>query len=125
MHGPAGGPHSPPSTPPAASTGWRDVDFPAPLRWKQSHNCCRLLGEHAIMSNLLPTVEGPHAWDQLPGEPRAWFVKFVAYLSLGPGRTYQAAYVAWKKLCKKHVDKPNRRGYPPEWNRMAKAVGFI
>lgn len=36
-------------------------------------------------------------WGQLPNEPDSSFVRFMAYLALGPGRSIRRAYRAWAR----------------------------
>jgi len=55
-----------------------------------------------------PTTRRP--WDQLPGEPRTAYLRFRAYLNLGPGRSFP-------ELAKALNKKPSYRSTIAEWSR--------
>lgn len=69
------------------------------------------------------------AWDQLPGEPDAWFAKFDRFFRpLGPDRSLEQAYGDWissKKRAKSTARDPKSRRQPSKsWYRAAQVYNW-
>ncbi len=63
----------------------------------------------------------PKPWDQQPDEPLVWYNRFHIYLTLGPSRSFTAAFHEWSGSDGKHSSTVSQRAKEWRWKERALA----